>query len=137
MDADGQHDPREIPQFIKVAEEENVGLVVGSRMGNVQNMPRVRKWTNEFTSWLTGKLARQPIPDSQCGYRLVHRRVLPVLHLTSMRFEADTEMLIQVGRAGFKIISVPVRTIYEGQPSHIRPWRDALRFVKLLRKYWP
>ena len=136
LDADGQHDPSEVPQFIAALNEEQAGLVVGTRMSNVQNMPLIRKWTNEFTSWLTSKLARQRIPDSQCGYRLIHRSVLPAVNLTSARFEADTEMLIQAGRAGHKIVSVPIRTIYEGQTSHIQPVRDAVRFLRLLGKYW-
>lgn len=136
LDADGQHDPSEIPHFIAAVNEQNAGVVVGTRMTNVQNMPLIRKWTNEFTSWLTSRLARQRIPDSQCGYRLIHRSVLPAVHLTSVRFEADTEMLIQAGRAGHRIVSIPIRTIYEGQASHIRPVRDALRFLRLLWKYW-
>jgi glycosyltransferase involved in cell wall biosynthesis len=134
LDADGQHDPDEIPKFLAVS---GAGIVVGNRMGDTRPMPAVRAWTNRFTSWLTGKLARQPIPDSQCGYRLVARAVLPDLKLSTTRFETETEMLIQAGRAGHKIVSVPVRTIYEpGRVSRIHPWRDAVRFFKLAAKYW-
>ena len=100
-------------------------------------MPVVRKWTNQFTSWVTGKLARQRIPDSQCGYRLVARAVLPDLKLSTARFETETEMLIQAGRAGHTIASLPIRTIYEpGRVSRIRPWQDTVRFFKLVTKYW-
>ncbi len=106
-------------------------------MSDTRRMPALRAWTNRFTSWLTGKLARQRIPDSQCGYRLVSRAVLPDLKLSTTRFETETEMLIQAGRAGHKIVSVPVRTIYEpGRASRIHPWRDTVRFFKLVAKYW-
>jgi glycosyltransferase involved in cell wall biosynthesis len=136
LDADGQHDPAEIPAFIRVAGEADV--VVGTRMRDTKRMPFLRKCTNEFTSWLTGRLARQRIPDSQCGYRLVSRAVLPSLKLSTTRFETETEMLIQAGRAGHRIASVPVRTIYVvGRESHIRPWQDTVRFFKLAKKYWP
>jgi len=137
LDADGQHDPAEIGKFVEVAERENADVVVGSRMHDLRNMPRVRRWTNQFTSWVTGKLARQRIADSQCGYRLLRRAVLKDFKFSTARFETETEMLIQAGRANHKIANVPIRTIYEaGRASRIRPGRDTVRFFKLLGKYW-
>jgi glycosyltransferase involved in cell wall biosynthesis len=137
LDADGQHDPAEIGKFIESAESENADVVVGTRMNDVSNMPWVRRWTNQFTSMVTGRLARQKIPDSQCGFRLLRRNVLTDLKFSSARFETETEMLIQAGRAGHKIASVPIRTIYEtGRASRIHPWRDTVRFFKLAGKYW-
>jgi glycosyltransferase involved in cell wall biosynthesis len=69
LDADGQHDPAEIPKFIATARETGAGIVVGSRMQDTKEMPFVRLMTNRFTSWVTSKLARQRIPDSQCGFK--------------------------------------------------------------------
>ena len=107
-------------------------------MTDTHCMPALRLWTNRFMSWLTGKLARQVIPDSQCGYRLLTRTILPDLHLATARFETETEMLIQAGRAGHKIVSVPIRTIYlPGRVSRIQPAGDGVRFFKLVGKYWP
>jgi glycosyltransferase involved in cell wall biosynthesis len=137
LDADGQHDPTEIGKFIGATGREGADIVVGTRMGDVRLMPRVRLWTNQFTSWVTSKLAGQRIPDSQCGYRLLQRTVLKDLKPSTARFETETEMLIQAGRAGHKIVSVPIRTIYEcGRASRIHPWRDTMRFFKLVWKYW-
>ena len=138
LDADGQHDPAEIPKFIEAARRENADVVVGTRMSDTKGMPVVRLWTNQFTSWVTGKLARQKVPDSQCGYRLLRRTVLKDLRFSTARFETETEMLIQAGRAGHKITNVPVRTIYgqEARASHIHPLRDTIRFFKLVEKYW-
>ena len=137
MDADGQHDPAEIPRFVEAARRENADVVVGTRMGDTKHMPVVRLWTNQFTSWVTGKLTGQRIPDSQCGYRLLRRSVLNSLKLSTARFETETEMLIQAGRAGHKIASVPVRTIYGGEAraSHIHPLRDTIRFFRLVAKF--
>ncbi|MGO9243477.1 MAG: glycosyltransferase family 2 protein [Verrucomicrobiia bacterium] len=137
LDADGQHDPSEIDKFVNVAETEHADVVVGTRMGDVRRMPWVRLWTNRFTSRVTSKLAGQRIRDSQCGFRLLRRVVLKDLKLSTARFETETEMLIQAGRAGHKIVSVPIRTIYEhGRTSRIHPWRDTVRFFKLVGKYW-
>lgn len=138
LDADGQHDPAEIPRFVETAASTGAGIVVGSRMQDTREMPRVRLWTNQVTSWITGQLARQRIPDSQCGYRLLTRTVLPDLKLSTRRFETETEMLIHAGRAGHQIISLPIRTIYEpGRVSRIHPLRDSIRFFKLVGRYWP
>ena len=134
LDADGQHDPDTIPEFIALAEQTGAGIVIGSRMNDTREMPALRLWTNRFMSWVTGKLARQAIPDSQCGYRLLTRAVLPDLKLVTARFETETEMLIQAGRAGHKIVSLPIRTIYKpGRVSRIQPGRDGVRFFKR----WP
>ena len=138
LDADGQHDPDALPAFIALAEQTGAGIVIGSRMTDTHSMPILRLWTNQFMSWLTGKLARQMIPDSQCGYRLLARAVLPDLKLATARFETETEMLIQAGRAGHKIVSLPIRTIYlPNRISRIQPCRDGVRFFKLVGKYWP
>jgi glycosyltransferase involved in cell wall biosynthesis len=137
LDADGQHDPAEITKFVETAGREQADIVVGTRMGDTREMPLVRRLTNQFTSWVTSKLARQRIPDSQCGYRLLRREVLQDLRLSTARFETETEMLIQAARAGHKIISIPIRTIYEsGRTSHIHPFRDTIRFFRFVRKYW-
>lgn len=135
LDADGQHDPSEITEFIEAARSTGADVVVGTRLNNPQNMPWVRLQTNRFTSWMTAKLAGQRIPDSQCGYRLLRHAVLKDLKLMTTHFETETEMLIQVGRAGHKIVSIPIRTIYEGQVSHIHPLRDAVRFFKMVGRY--
>jgi glycosyltransferase involved in cell wall biosynthesis len=133
LDADGQHDSEEIPKFIEAARAMNADVVIGTRMMETRDMPLVRRLTNQFTSWVTSRLARATIPDSQCGFRLIRRSVLPHLSLSSGRFETETEMLIQAGRAGHGIVSVPVRTIYEvGRASHIHPLRDTVRFFKLV-----
>jgi glycosyltransferase involved in cell wall biosynthesis len=137
LDADGQHDPADIARFVETAQREQADIVVGSRMGDTRGMPLVRKWTNYWTSWVTSKLARQRIPDSQCGFRLLRREVLKDLKLSTARFETETEMLIQAGRAGHKIVSIPIRTVYEsGRASRIRPFRDTVLFFKLVRKSW-
>jgi len=137
LDADGQHDPDEIPQFVAAARASGASIVAGTRMGATETMPLVRRCANRFTSWLTSRLAGQPLPDSQCGYRLLRRDVLAALQPATSHFETESETLIQAGRAGHKIVSIPVRTIYEaGRRSRIRPVRDTIRFFRLVMKYW-
>lgn len=137
LDADGQHDPSEITKFLETANREQADIVIGTRMGDTGDMPFVRRVTNRFTSWVTSQLAGQRIPDSQCGYRLLRREVLKDLRLSTARFETETEMLVQAARAGHRVVSIPIRTIYEsGHTSHIHPFRDTIRFFTFVRRYW-
>ena len=86
-------------------------------------------------SWQIGKMCKVPVPDSQCGFRLVRRELLPVLMGADDRFGFETESIILAARYRFRIGFVPIRTIYASQHSKIRPLLDTLRYVQLIRKY--
>jgi len=135
LDGDGQHDPAELPAFIKCAEESGAGIVIGNRLADAAGMPRVRYWTNRTMSIILSWLSRQKIPDSQCGYRLIRREVLESINFTTENYDLESEMLILASRLGFKIASVPIKTIYTGQVSEIKPGMDTLRFFRLILKY--
>jgi glycosyltransferase involved in cell wall biosynthesis len=135
MDADGQHDPAFIPVFLDSVSKSQADLVLGNRMSASENMPVVRRLTNQFTSWVVSLLSRQDVPDSQCGYRLVSRNFAKQFRPTTYRYDLESEMLIQAGRLGLIIQSVPVSTIYGDQKSHIHPFYDTLRFFRLVVRY--
>jgi len=135
LDGDGQHLPEEIPGFIEEANRSGASLVVGTRMSDTRKMPWVRKLTNRFMSAQISRLCGQPVPDSQCGFRLIHRDVIPHLFCESNNYEYETEMLLIASREGFRIASVPVSTIYGEEKSKIHPVRDTVRFFKLVSRY--
>jgi glycosyltransferase involved in cell wall biosynthesis len=135
LDGDGQHDPSEIPAFIDAINRSNADLVVGNRMRNLESMPLIRRWTNKFMSWQIGRICKISIPDSQCGFRLARKELLPVLMAPSNRFEFESESIILATRQGFRLDFVPIRTIYTNQHSKIRPLRDTMRYLRLICKY--
>ncbi len=135
MDGDGQHLPEDIPNFISLAEKkEEVGLIIGNRMFNRGNMPFIRVMTNKFMSWLLSKIIRQKIYDSQCGFRLIKRKVLEELSLKTHKFEIESEIIIEAGRKGFIIESIPIQTVYRKERSHINPFVDTFRFFRFILK---
>jgi glycosyltransferase involved in cell wall biosynthesis len=134
MDADGQHLPSDIAPFVALYEKERPGVIVGDRMHRSQGMPFVRWVTNGFMSWMISIICRQRVPDTQCGFRLVDMRALRAMKLATDKFEIETEMLMQASDRGFKIASVPITTVYEGQFSAIHPFKDTLRFFRLIFK---
>jgi len=132
MDSDGQHDPNDIPGFLTAIEKIGSGIIIGSRMNDISTMPAIRKCTNKLTSFASSLLAHQKIEDSQSGFRLITSDVLRAVKLVTDRFETESEILIKASKAGFRITSVPIKTIYGEEKSKIRPIHDTYRFLKLL-----
>jgi glycosyltransferase involved in cell wall biosynthesis len=135
LDADGQHLPDEIPRFLSAAASGIGELLIGTRMNDVREMPLVRRLVNRYMSRKISRACGQDIPDTQCGFRMVHRSIIPNLLGGTERFDYETEMLIQASRAGCRIASVPISTVYSDEVSSIHPVRDTLRFFKLMRRY--
>ena len=134
LDGDGQHLPKDIAQFVDCYRTERPGIIVGNRMGRAKGMPFVRWITNGLMSFMISKMCRQWIPDTQCGFRLIDMNVLKTLSLATEKFEIESEMLIEASRNGFKIRSVPITTVYEGQYSAIHPIKDTIRFFQFVFK---
>ncbi len=132
LDADGQHDPAEIPAFLAALARDPADLIVGQR--DFARMPLSRRLANRLgglaLSWAVGR----PVPDNQSGYRLVGRRLMEAL-LSGREpgFEFEVEMITTCIRAGYRLGWVPIRTIYAGEPSHIRPWPHFTSFVRMVR----
>lgn len=134
MDGDAQHGVDDLDTFIATARQFPDSVITGNRMSNTKDMPWLRLMTNRFMSWLISLVCKQSIPDTQCGYRYIGAKVLASMHLTVKDYEIESEVLIQASKKGFKVISVPIRTIYEGQVSKINPIRDTVRFFIYLSK---
>jgi glycosyltransferase involved in cell wall biosynthesis len=131
LDADGQHDPAEIPKFVETYRASHADLIIGQR--DFSQMPPVRRlanWLGSLTfSWALG----QPVPDNQSGYRLLSRRLMEaMLASTEQGFEYEVEMITICVRQGFGLDWVPIRTIYAGETSHIDPIRHLRNFVRIV-----
>jgi hypothetical protein len=108
---------------------------VGNRMADTSTMPWVRFLTNRFMSGQVSALCGQTVPDSQCGFRMVKREWVPLLlRCAGTGYDFESEMLVMASRAGCRIGSVPVSTVYGNEKSKIRPVRDAMRFFGLVRR---
>lgn len=132
MDGDGQHAPGDLPEFLERASRGDVALVSGNRMADTAGMPFVRRWTNRFMSACLSRVAGVPLPDSQCGYRLMRLEPWSGLPVNSCCFEIESEILVQFARAGLGIAFVPITVIYGDERSKIRPLRDTWRWFRWL-----
>ena len=130
MDGDGQHAPADIPAFLNCAETTGAMLVIGNRMAQAGAMPWLRRQVNRWMSRRLSHLAGAPLPDSQCGFRLVNLDALSRLQLAAQQFEVESEVLVAFLAARAKVEFVPVQVIYKSQASKIHPLRDAWRWLR-------
>jgi glycosyltransferase involved in cell wall biosynthesis len=133
LDADGQHDPAEIPRFLDCHRKQQSDLIIGCR--DFDQMPFTRRFANTVgravLSWAMGR----QIYDNQSGYRLVSRRLMEAtLESTEAGFEFEVDMVVLCIRRGWKLDWVPIRTIYAGEGSHIKPAQHVKNFFRVVLK---
>ncbi|MDD5174105.1 MAG: glycosyltransferase family 2 protein [Candidatus Omnitrophica bacterium] len=134
MDGDGQHAVGDADGFFKKMAETGADIVIGNRMLDTASMPWARKITNRIMSRVISKMCGQVIPDTQCGFKLVKRDVLEKIKLEFSNFEIESEILLKAAKEGFKIESIPIKTVYRDETSKIKPILDAIRFCTFLIK---
>lgn len=134
LDADGQHDPAEIPKFIDAFHAGKGEVIIGQR--DFSQMPARNQFGNRTGTFLLGLAMGRPIPDNQSGYRLLSWAVLERIRPDSSRFEAEVELLLRAQLAGFRTAWVPIRTIYNEKVSHFRPAHDSWLFLKMVWRIW-
>lgn len=132
LDADFQHSPDFIPQFVSMYSSNNYDIIIGSRLHNKKGMPFHRVLSNTITTFLVSARTSKKITDSQSGYRLIDRKVLESVHLISNGFEAETEFIIKAAAHGFRFGFVPIETVYAGEKSHMTNFSTTVNFVKVL-----
>jgi glycosyltransferase involved in cell wall biosynthesis len=130
MDGDGQHSAKDIPNFFESAERTGAALVVGNRMEKPEGMPRVRRLVNRWMSRRISALAGMPLPDSQCGFRLMNVEGWVALPVSAAHFEIESEVLLAFARRGRPIEFVPIEVIYKNEQSKIHPVRDTMRWFR-------
>lgn len=109
LDADGQHDPNEIPNFVKALNKADI--VFGYRRLN-KNMPFVLRYGNWFIFFITKLLFGLKIIDTQCGYRAFKANVYNKIKWNSTNYSMESEMIANTGKAHLRYSQIPIETIY-------------------------
>jgi len=131
IDADGQHQPRFIPDYIKSFAQNDADLIIGSRNRSKLNMPLDRRISNWTTSHILSILLGRRIEDSQCGFRLYSKRLLEGVRFESRRFEIETEAIIKAVQGGYNVQFIPIEVDYiAGFPTHINRLVDTMRWCR-------
>ena len=135
LDGDGQHDPAEIPKFLAAYRDHPTGLFVGQR--DFSRMPFIRRLANTLGRTILSLAVGQKIPDNQSGYRLVNESLIKLmLENEEHGFEFEVDMVVLALKQGSRIGWVPIKTIYAGEKSHIRPLHHLTNFLRVTLKAW-
>lgn len=134
MDSDGQHEPADIPRFLVRLRQNNADILIGARVLEKEKMPLHRRLNNKLISKVGSWLCGRNIVDFQCGFRLIKSEVLRSITLETVCYETESELLIKAGRLGFRIETLPIRTIYNGEISNVKPIREIYLFTRMFLK---
>ena len=106
LDADGQHDPADLPKFLQLADEND--LVIGVRSG-LFHSPLWRTPGKWFINWLANYLSKTKIPDLTCGFRLIKKEVIiKYLHLCPNGFSFSTTSTLVLINRGYNVTFIPI-----------------------------
>ncbi|MBE9474529.1 MAG: glycosyltransferase family 2 protein [Chloroflexi bacterium] len=131
LDADGQHDPEDIPTFVRAYQQSRADLIIGER--DFSQIPTIRRLANTLGKWSFSWAVGQPIGDNQSGYRMISRRMMEaVLGSHESGFEFEVEMIVVCIQKGYTLGWVPIRTIYSGEGSHIQPLKHTIEFTRMV-----
>jgi glycosyltransferase involved in cell wall biosynthesis len=140
LDADGQHNPSEIPSLLKIFQSVEPDILIASRSPEFWKMTFLRRFWNRLGVKAVARLCHSDITDSQSGFRVIRTKVLKEVELSTCRFETELELLIKACKKGFTVLSVPINTqrIDGTGSSHFRPVVDTWMVCKLFLRslFW-
>ncbi|MDR1947276.1 MAG: DUF2062 domain-containing protein [Desulfovibrio sp.] len=138
LDADAQHEPDDIPAFLRAVEKDPLTLFVGVRDFDAPGVPFCSRFGRAFSNfWYkvhTGRVSE----DTQSGFRAYPLAVLDALTFTESRYSFETEVLVRSSWAGFASADIPIRVNYRppgGRISHFCPFMDNLRLTLLNTRF--
>lgn len=109
MDADGQHNPEKIPEFLTALQQHEIAF--GART-MPRSMPLVMRLGNNAINQTFSILYDIAISDSQCGYRSFTAAAYQQIRWEALNYYVETEMVIKAGKKKLKYVEIPIETIY-------------------------
>lgn len=155
IDADGQHDVNDIPEFLAASRRKPDAMILGRPVFD-DSVPKGRLYGRQFTNlWIAINTLSSAIADGMCGFRLYPLAAVAQLIGTTRigrRMDFDIDIIVRLFWQGTDVVNLPtrVRYPYDGV-SHFQLWRDnamistiharlclgmLMRFPRLLIRHW-
>ncbi len=135
IDADGQHDPDDLPRFVAEIREHPEAVIVGCRdFEHAENVPKSSRFGRGFSNFWCRLETGVKCADTQSGFRAYPVAGLNALHLGCRRYNFEIEALVKLLWAGYALREVPIPVFYDvpgKRISHFDPWKDNLRLSLL------
>ena len=134
LDADGSHQPEEIPLVLRYIRENKADFVIGSRFFNSEanktKIPKINRTGNRMFNGLIWYLTGAKTSDSQSGFRAIRSSLIKRMKLGSHGYEVESEMLVKALKMGARVAETPIsfdqRTVGK---SKLDPIRDGARIL--------
>lgn len=140
LDADGQHDEKDLPRLYETFLREKADFLIGARDFDTGYVPLRSRVGNKVTKVFSAIMLGAQLPDTQSGYRLISRRYLEqeLAHIPGGRYETEMQMIAIAIRGDYQLASEPIKTIYEegNHSSHFHVLRDSFLIYRKLFTIW-
>jgi glycosyltransferase involved in cell wall biosynthesis len=128
LDADGQHDPHEIPNLIKPVLA-GYDFVVGTRQKQSSSIPFYRRVGQGLILRSVKVLTADQLTDSECGFRAFSRKAITTLDLKENGMAVSAETVVEAARKKLRVTEVPVTVIYNKDSSTLNPLSHGLSVI--------
>lgn len=112
LDADGQHDPADIPLLLAPVLHDTADIVFANRFGQRNTIPFIRRLFNGIGNVITLMAAGKWVSDSQCGFKVFGPRALKEVDLKMRGFEFCTEIVREAAQHRWRVAQIPTKVIY-------------------------
>ena len=139
MAGDGQMDPADLPALLEPLAAAKADYVKGNRFRHParRRMPRLRRWAGKALATATRGATGLAIDDSQCGYTAMSAHAARSLPLRDLwpRYGYPNDLLGMLAAQGLRVAEVPVRPVYAGEASGVRPWHAFVVLYVIARRW--
>lgn len=139
LDADGQHDPEEIPRLVSPILGGEADVVIGSRFlgeRGASGVPRYRRFGIGLITELSGRVVKLGIRDAQSGFRAYGRKSVFSIMPTEEGMGASVEILLKASEQNLRMMEVPIKVAYKGvEASTHNPVYHALDVMASVVKF--
>lgn len=136
MDADGFHNPDHIAMFLDTYYRTHIPVLIGNRMVCPNCISAFRRVTVRLMSYGLDRLLNVYVPDPPCGFRFYRCDVLPFLLAEGSSLPSEFETLLNIASRRIRVGSVRIERDCRMHKSMISPFRDLIRFGRVLRRYY-
>lgn len=129
LDADGQHDPNEVPELIRPILDNQADIVIGSRIKHRSEMPMYRRIGNRVLDFFTNAGIKNKVIDTQSGFRAYSKKAIQEIDVTEMGLGVDSQILLDAEERKLRVIERVVTCSYEAQTSKRNPLIHAVDVI--------
>ncbi len=114
LDADGQHNPQEIPRILEPVLEGEADLTIGSRfLKDGYEAPLHRKFGQRLLNFISNLGMKKKLTDTQSGFRALSRKAMENMEFESRNYNIESDMIVGLSERGLSIKEIPISVNYD------------------------